>query len=152
LNGKPLKPDLVKGYASIRRTWTNGDVLKLSLPLEIVKLEANPQVLQSRGEVTLQRGPLIYCLEQSDNQGDIERIALPAGAKLTAHFEPELLGGITTISGEGRLLEQDSWANQLYRPLHTLDGQAVPIKAIPYCVWGNRGQQKMKVWIRTSAP
>jgi hypothetical protein len=152
LNGKPFQPDVSKGYASIRRTWTNGDVLKLSLPMEIVKLEANPQVLQSRGKVALQRGPLIYCLEQPDNHGGLERIALTAGSRLTARFEPDLLGGITTISGEGRLLEQDSWTNQLYRPLHALAGQAIPIKAIPYCVWGNRGQQKMKVWIDTAAP
>jgi hypothetical protein len=109
-------------------------------------------VLQSRGKVALQRGPLIYCLEQPDNHGDLERIALTAGSRLTARFEPDLLGGITTISGEGRLLEQDSWTNQLYRPLHALAGQAIPIKAIPYCVWGNRGQQKMKVWIDTAAP
>lgn len=153
LNGGPLKPDRSNGYAHIRRKWTNGDTLQLSIPLEIFELEANPQVLQARGQIALQRGPLIYCLEQADNHADIDQIALPAGATLTAHFEPGLLGGVTTITGEGRLLEQESWRNQLYRPLlHAPVGQAVPFKAIPYCVWGNRGQQRMRVWIETPTP
>ena len=152
LNGKPYKSDIAKGYAAIRRTWTNGDVIKLSLPLDIVKFEANPQVLQSRGEIALQRGPLIYCLEQPDNRYDLDRIALPLDAKLSARFEPDLMGGGIAITGEGRLLDDAGWANQLYRPVQAPSRQPIPVKAIPYCLWGNRGQQKMKVWIRTSAP
>ncbi len=152
LNGNPLKPDISKGYARIRRKWANGDVLRLSIPLEIVKLEANPKVLQVRGKIALQRGPLIYCLEQADNPNDLGRIALPANSKVTARFEPDLLGGVTTITGEGRLLEQDTWDDQLYRPLHSVRGHPISIKAIPYCVWGNRGEQKMSVWIDTVSP
>jgi DUF1680 family protein len=152
LNGKPCRHDISRGYAAIRRTWTNGDVLKLSVPLNIVKVEANPQVLQSRGEIALQRGPMIYCLEQPDNRYGIDRIALPADAKLSARFESGLMGGAITITGEGRLLDEASWANELYRPVQAPSRRPIPVTAIPYCLWGNRGQQKMKVWIRTSEP
>jgi DUF1680 family protein len=115
--------------------------------MEVVKLEANPKVLQSRGEIALRRGPLIFCLEQPDNQTDLDRIALSRGGKLEAHFEPALLGGVTVITGEGRLQDPNRWENQLYQPVRAVTGEAIGIKAIPYCVWGNRGQKKMKVWI-----
>ncbi|MGO9274940.1 MAG: glycoside hydrolase family 127 protein [Terriglobia bacterium] len=152
LNGKPIQPGRSKGYAHLHRKWAKGDVVELSFPMEVVKLEANPNVLQSRGEIALRRGPLIYCLEQPDNQADLDRIALSRGAKLDAHFEPALLGGVTVITGEGRLTDLNRWENQLYRPVRLTTGEAISIKAIPYCVWGNRGQKKMKVWIDSTAP
>jgi len=150
LNGKKISPPISKGYAAINRKWSPSDVLELSLPLQIERLEANPNVLQSRGQVALRRGPLIYCLEQPDNKTDVDRIALPVAANLTAHFEPTLLGGVTVITGQGRAQAPSEWTRQLYRPVHAAgDAEPVAIRAIPYCVWGNRGQQKMKVWLDT---
>jgi DUF1680 family protein len=152
LNGKKITPEVSKGYARITRKWSAGDVLDLSIPLQIEMLEANPNVLQSRGKIALRRGPLMYCLEQPDNKTDIEKIALPITAKLAARYEPGLLGGVTVITGEGRAQKGDNWDNALYRPIQTASGAPVDFKAIPYCVWGNRGQKKMKVWIDTTAP
>lgn len=149
LNGKKINPPISKGYAHINRKWMASDVVELSMPMRIEKIEANPNVLQSRGKIALRRGPLIYCLEQPDNKTDLDRIALPLTANLAAHFEPEVLGGVTVITGEGRTQDSSDWTDQLYRPVRAAGGAAVPIKAIPYCVWGNRGQKKMKVWIDT---
>jgi len=109
VNGKTIQPEVSKGYAQLHRKWAKGDVVELSFPMDVVKLEANPNVLQSRGEVALRRGPLIYCLEQPDNQADLDRIVLSRGAKLEAHFEPALLGGVTVITGEGRLTDPNRW-------------------------------------------
>ncbi|MGH9401430.1 MAG: glycoside hydrolase family 127 protein [Terriglobia bacterium] len=150
INGKQIHPPVSKGYAHIRREWAANDEVELTIPLEIEKIEANPQVLQSRGEIALRRGPLMYCLEQPGNKADLERIVLPVTAKLTAHFEPELLCGVTVISGEGVAQAADGWEDQLYRPVRPVKKEeAIAVKAIPYCVWGNRGQEKMKVWIST---
>ncbi len=152
LDGSPVSPTVSKGYAHIRRQWSGSEVVELSIPLQVQMLEANPNVLQSRGKVALRRGPLIYCLEQPDQQVDLDRIALPVGAKLTEHFEPNLLGGVTVITGQGRTQDLSGWSGKLYRPVQATHGDAVAIKAIPYCVWGNRGQQNMKVWIDSVSP
>ena len=152
LNGKKISAQVSKGYAHLTRKWAASDVLELSIPMPIEMLEANPNVLQSRGKIALRRGPLFYCLEQPDNKTDIEKIALPTTAKLTSHFEPGLLGGVTVISGQGRTQEEGGWDNALYRQIRPASGAPVTIKAIPYCVWGNRGQKKMKVWIDTTSP
>jgi len=63
---------------------------------------------------------------------------------LSSNYEPQY--GVT---GQGRAKVTDDWAGQLYRPAHE-GGETVAIKAIPCCVWGNRGQQEMKVWIDTT--
>ncbi len=152
LNGAKLIPPVSKGYAHIHARWSGSDRLELAIPLETVKLEANPKVLQSRGKIALRRGPLIYCLEQPDNKTDLDRLAVPsAGGRLAEHFEAGLLGGVVVIEGEGRVRSVDPWENALYRPVRPTDGAPAAIKAIPYCVWGNRGQQKMKVWIDSVA-
>lgn len=152
LNGKKIVAEVSKGYAQFTRKWAASDVLELSLPMKIEMLEANPNVLQSRGKIALRRGPLVYCLEQPDNKTDIEKIALPTAAKFTSHFEPALLGGVTVITAQGRTQDESGWDNALYRPIRPASGAPVTVKAIPYCVWGNRGQKKMKVWIDTTAP
>jgi len=150
LNGRKIDPTISKGFANISRRWAANDAVELNIPMSIEELEANPQVLPSRGKIALRRGPLIYCLEQSDNRADLDRIALPPAANLTAGFEPELLGGVTVISGQGRALKPNDWSRRLYRPRHGPDcGEVVTNKAIPYCVRGNRGQQNMKGWMDT---
>jgi DUF1680 family protein len=147
LNGKSITPPASKGYAHIRRTWAPGDIVELSMPFDIQRIEANPKVLQARGKVATRLGPVIYCLEQPDNQADVDGIILPPDVTLTPHFEPELLGGVMVLRGEGRMQTSGSWGNELYRPVQPAKTRGVAISAIPYCVWGNRGHEKMKVWI-----
>jgi len=153
VNGEEVSLPASKGYVQIHRQWSDGDLVELSFPLEILRLEANPKVLQSRGQVALRRGPLIYCLEQIDQAADVNRIVLPASATLTDHFEPQLLGGVTVITGQARMRDSsNSWDQHLYRPVQPTSAEVAAIKAIPYCVWGNRGHQGMKVWIDSAGP
>jgi hypothetical protein len=115
--------------------------------MDIQRLKANPQVLYDRGKTALRRGPLIYCLEQADQEAPLEQIALPLGAQLEGQFRPELLGGITVIKGEGLLRPLEDWKDVLYQPLRPANAKPLPITAVPYCIWGNRGLGKMAVWI-----
>jgi uncharacterized protein len=151
VNGKTINPPVSNGYAHIRREWAAGNVVELEIPLQIEKLEANPNVLQSRGMIALRRGPLIYCLEQPDNTADLNRISLPVDSKLASRFDSSLFGGVVVITGEGRLQPPSTWPNQLYRPAQPVASQPLPIKAIPYCVWGNRGRHNMRVWVEDTA-
>ena len=150
VNGEELSPHAVNGYAEIRRSWSNGDTIDLSLPMEIQRLEANPQVLYDHGKTALRRGPLFYCLEQADQEAPLEQIILPLGAQLESQYAPGLLGGITVIKGQGLLLPLDDWKDLLYQPVHPATTKPVPITAVPYCIWGNRGLGKMAVWLNST--
>jgi uncharacterized protein len=135
VNGEKVSLPESKAYVHIRRQWSRGDVVELSFPLEIQRLEANPKVLQSRGQVALRRGPLIYCLEQIDQTAALDRIVLPTSATLTERFEPQLLGGVTVITGQAQMRDSsNSWDQYLYRPVQPTHTESVAIKAKPYSV------------------
>jgi hypothetical protein len=147
VNGEPLTPTISRGYAELRRTWSSGDTVDLTLPMEIQRLEANPNVLYDRGKRALRRGPLIFCLEAADQEAPLDRIVLPPDAPLSDHFEQALFGGTMQIWGEAEERESEGWENQLYRPASAPKGKTIHIKAVPYAIWGNRGLGKMVVWI-----
>ena len=150
LNGGQIHPTVLLGYAEIRRQWRDTDVVEIALPMEVQRLEANPQVAQDRGKLALRRGPLVYCLEQVDQQADLDQIILPVTARLETRFDPGLLNGVTVISGEGKSVKPSSWSDELYRPVASLGLAPTSLKAIPYYAWANRKQGKMTVWIESS--
>ena len=109
--------------------------------------------------MALQRGPIVYCLESVDHPDtSIFDLVLPGGTtgvpgQFNATFEPDLLSGVVTLSGTG-WTEEPSTETRLYdfRPFDP-PARRVPVKAIPYYAWANRGPSDMTVWIPwTRAP
>jgi DUF1680 family protein len=150
VNGRPVNPARVarKGYACLRRVWQKGDRIELTLPMPVERVEAHPAVRMDCGEVALQRGPVVYCLEEVDNGSDLNDIVLPRNEELRARFAPRLLGGVVAIMGRGRRREASPWEKgDLYRTARSKT-RIVPIRAVPYSVWGNRRPGEMVVWIR----
>lgn len=150
LNGKPIQPAVEKGYAHLRRKWAAGDVIQIGLPMDVQRLQANPAVAEDRGRVALRRGPMMYCVEQADHETDIDRLFIPAGARLEPKVEPGTLSGITVITGQVMKKPELSWTDALYRPANWKLEGPVALRAIPYSTWNNRGPGKMAVWIEGS--
>ena len=78
VNGSPVPTVIDKGFVTIDRTWTAGDVLTLDLPMPVRRVESDPQVMANRNRVALQRGPIVYAAEWPDNperQGPQHRAA-----------------------------------------------------------------------------
>ncbi|MGX5845270.1 glycoside hydrolase family 127 protein [Mesorhizobium sp. ArgA1] len=149
VNGKMVDLDAATsdGYAAIRREWQKDDRVELDLEMSMARLFANPHVRQDIGRVALARGPLIYCVEETDNGCGLHRIALPRTARLEAHPEPNLLGGIVTLSAIGSRAGAENWGSDLYRsePPAT---EETKLKAVPYFAWDNRDPGEMLVWLR----
>jgi DUF1680 family protein len=136
-----------RGYARTEREWKAGDEVELVLPMPVQRIEANPAVRQDAGCVALQRGPVVYCLEQVDNPAPLHRIVLPRDAELKPCFEVNLLGGITVIRGEALVVDDSDWDDALYRA-EPAKLKPSEITAIPYYAWDNREPGEMRVWIR----
>jgi len=146
LNGEALRDvERTKGYARISRSWKAGDVVALELPMPVVRVECDPRVRDNVGRVALQRGPLVYCLEQADNPGGVLNLAVPSDAALVAEQRPDLLGGVTVIRGSAWRLNAAAWGHQLYRPAPM--PQRAEFTAIPYYAWDNRAPGEMTVWV-----
>jgi len=149
VNGKAvgLRGVTRKGYAVLRRVWERGDRIELVLPMPVERIEAHPAVRMDCGKVALQRGPIVYCLEELDNGPHLADIFLPRSSKLTAEYRPKLLGGVVVIRGKAKRRETTGWRDRLYSPERTKT-RTVDILAVPYCVWANRKPGEMIVWIR----
>ncbi len=102
----------------------------------------------ANGKVALQRGPVVYCLEEADNPiVPLSRIALPRQAELATQWEPDLLGGVVTISGNAQAIEMPPAPEALYT-IDPLPPATCRIKAVPYYAWDNRAPGQMLVWLR----
>jgi len=139
VNGKRLSPTIEKGFARLERRWDKGDTIELDLPMPVRRILANEKVEADRGKVALQRGPLVYCLEGLDNDGQALNMVIPDDAKFKTKHRSDLLNGVTVITGKARLAKR------------TLDGEIVlsgskPFTAIPYYAWAHRGRSPMTVW------
>ncbi len=151
VNGKHVSLNRITrdGYAYIKRQWSTGDRISLLLPMPIRRIETNPVCRNNVGKVAIQRGPIVYCLEQIDNGEHLHNLVLPDDAKLSAKFNPKLLGGVVVITGKARRLPADDWNGDLYRTVSSRIGKPITLTAVPYCLWGNRKVGEMAVWIRS---
>jgi len=149
LNGASLSLRSIvrKGYAKIKRTWKRADKVRLTLPMPVERIEAHPSVREDCGKVALQRGPVVYCLEQVDNGPDLADICLPRNARLKAKFTKNLLGGVVVVSADAYRRDRAGWKGALYKRAPSAT-RRIRIKAVPYCVWGNRKEGEMIVWMR----
>ncbi|NQU75066.1 MAG: glycoside hydrolase family 127 protein, partial [Planctomycetes bacterium] len=137
-----------KGYVRLLRTWRRGDTIDLMLPMPPQRIHANPKVHAAAGRVAMQRGPVVYCLEEVDNGPRLDSIVLPESAPLRVRMEDRLLGNVPVITARARRADLDDWKTQLYRTRPAKLRQ-VAIKAIPYFLWANRREGEMLVWVRT---
>ncbi len=158
LNGQDVSSSLQKGYLTIERTWKTDDVVELDFTMKAFLVEANPRVDSVRGCVAIQRGPLVYCLEEQDHEPGVNLldVNIDPSQELTSHWQGDLLGGVIALEGVGSQRDRSSWQeNGLYRPLIQENGNQPPdrkmkLTAIPYYAWGNRGLKSMRVWIPLS--
>jgi DUF1680 family protein len=150
VNGRAVKVGsaLRKGYLHIRRRWEKGDRVDLHLPMPVERVEAHPSVRENCGRIALQRGPVVYCLEEKDNGRDLNDIVLPQDAGLSVKKGSSgPLKGVPVIKGKALRRDKDGWKGFLYRAGRSGRCQC-DIMAIPYFMWANRGEGEMLVWIR----
>jgi DUF1680 family protein len=154
--------DTGNGYRRETRVWKQGDTLSIDLPMEARLMEAHPLAEEIRNQVAVQRGPLVYCLEQCDLPEGVklDDVLIPADISLKP-VETRIAGSrIMALEGEalvttGAASRSDAsasssdWSNRLYRPLQPAT-RPVRIRLIPYYAWGNRGRCDMTVWLPLS--
>ncbi|AGB41651.1 hypothetical protein Halha_1714 [Halobacteroides halobius DSM 5150] len=147
VNGRTLELDSIidNGYVEVNRSWSKGDQIELVLAMPVKRVYSNPKLRENVGKVALQRGPIIYCLEEADNGNNLPAISLPQDKELTVEYKDDLLDGVTVIKGQGYKI-----ANSEDKLYSTTDYQKEPIKikAVPYFAWDNRELGEMLVWLR----
>lgn len=125
INGKRINVSEEKGYAVIK-DWKSQDVIALDMDMPVEIVAADPHVKENLGKRAIQRGPLVYCMEEIDNPVYFDQIQLSPSTTFQTAFASDILNGIKTIKTNGR---------------------AQSATFIPYYAWDNRKAGKMRVWI-----
>ena len=151
VNGQPIsKPSKAGSYLPIERKWKKGDVITLQIPMPVELMQANPLVEAAKNQVTVKRGPLVYCLESEalPSGVSINEVILDVESSFKLQSLPIKGRELTSIEAKVKVKENPSWSNQLYRPLNTTSTKSYQVNLIPYFAWGNRKNAKeMSVWL-----
>jgi DUF1680 family protein len=149
VNGAHYIASMENGYAVLNNSWRAGDTITLELTMQAKLMRSNPRVRENASKVAIQRGPLIYCLEQVDNGENLSAIRICNNTPLTVEPAEELAPLALAILAEGVRVLDEGWGDKLY---DSREERSIPVKvrAIPYYLWGNRGTGEMCVWIHAN--
>jgi uncharacterized protein len=139
-------------YATLTRRWRPGDRVILEIDVSPRLTAPNPRIDAVRGCVALERGPVVYCVEQHDLPAGAElaQVALDAARSPVDGGPVAQLGGLPGVSLAGVLRDGNEWRRTEYRDLRELPAtSAAPAQflAVPYFAWANRDTGGMRVWI-----
>jgi DUF1680 family protein len=143
-----LAANVTDGYARIEREWTDGDRVALILPLALRPQFANPRVRQDVGRVALMRGPLVYCVETTDNGADLNAIILPRDLPAAETSLLDDLNGAVAIDLDVSREDTADWGESLYRR-EPAKRTAATARFVPYHLWDNRDPGEMLVWVQS---
>ncbi|MCE4050427.1 glycoside hydrolase family 127 protein [Bacillus sp. Au-Bac7] len=148
VNGIEISDSLMNGYMVIRRTWETGDEICVTLDMSIQEWSANPHVKADLNKIAIQRGPIVYCMEEADNGKCLHLFRLPKNKQYHYRYDSELFGGagLIDVTAEKRVVEQE-WESQLYSQGMAELYEAASLTLIPYYAWANRSVGEMQVWL-----
>lgn len=147
MNGAPVDVAAHEhaGYLRLRRRWRAGDRVELDIAMPVERLRAHPRIGADQGRVALQRGPLMYCLEEADNGAGLNSVVLRSGSRFRCEVTEDL-GGATVLVTEA-VREATADDAPLYGPEAPAWREAL-VRAVPYYAWDNRAEGEMLVWAR----
>ncbi|GAA3557554.1 glycoside hydrolase family 127 protein [Nonomuraea rosea] len=178
VNGEPCDAAAADGWITLERRWSAGDEVRLGLPMPVRAHGSHPYLDATRGAVSLARGPLVYCVEQQDSPAtpvDDLLVGVPEirhaeirhaeiGHAEIGHAEighADIVSANIERRDEAVVLRVETAAApppsaELYPELpleqtHPETGATgtSPVTFVPYFLWGNRGPEAMRVWVRT---
>ena len=149
VNGQPVKAELTKGYLNINRQWKKGDVVSIHFDMPVRTVKANGHVVDDRGRVAVERGPLVYCAEGADNKDfSIFNFLMPrqprfnvAEHTITTKQSVQSFS-VKAITVGGQVVDTNQQGEASVKP--------ATLTMIPYYAWNHRGPGLMEVWMPQS--
>ena len=147
INKKTEQAKIKDGYIYISKKW-NDDEVELSLNMDVLIVYPNSGIRENAGKIALQRGALIYCLEQTDNGEGLKNISLHTGDEIRSIYDDKLLDGAVYLEGKAKKPDMPCAGDKLYSYEDAYPLREMRFKAIPYYAWANREAGEMIVWLR----
>jgi hypothetical protein len=136
VNGETISATSQNGWLTLQRDWEMGDTVVLMFPMEVDRVTMPQEFKEYRNLTALQRGPIVYCLEEEDVDNFFDPLYIPKNSEFIAEYRSKFLGGVTVLLGELRKFNP-AIENEI----------SVPAMFVPYGVWGNRNVGGMRMWL-----
>lgn len=143
--GRPICFREEKGYAVVELEKDTEIAVSFEAPARFVR--ANPNVRADCGKVAVTKGPLVYCLEETDNGKNLSELYADTSQEIR-EVDSALFGGIRKLVFQGKKIRENAWENGELYGEHPLEFTDVILKAVPYAYWNNRGVGEMTVWVK----
>jgi DUF1680 family protein len=158
VNGESVAAVADAGWLRLTGPFAVGDSIVLTLRMPVRAHGSHPYVDATRGELSILRGPVVYCAEQQDNTVNLDDVlvspadlrgATTAAVQLTQDTPADTI--VVTVPAE---TAPAAAAAVLYPELDDTAaaparaGEATHLTLVPYYLWGNRDARAMRVWLR----
>lgn len=142
VNGQRAAHREEKGYWVVDRWWSKGDQVDFSLPMPVRTLAARTELRADRSHIALQRGPIVYCAEALDNEGNAWNLVAEGNERITEQADRIQNEPIIALRRKVTVVKPS---------MDGLSTNAHPgmLKAIPYYTWANRDCYEMQLWLPT---
>lgn len=140
VNGDPVP--VTGDRVDVRRTFAQGDVVELVLPMAPRWTRPDHRIDDLRGTVAVERGPLVLCAESSDLPADTDLLDLEVDASSAP--SPAADGADVLLIARSGADEGWPYAEA---PAPGSDGEPATTRLIPYHRWAQRGPSTMRVWL-----
>ncbi len=153
VTGQPQNAKTENGYITLQRTWKHGDKVEINLSMLPRLIHAHPHISAIQGKVAIERGPLVYCLEQADLPASVNLMDVqlnPNSALEPVVWNDDLLGTVMVIEAEGYVPDMQQWQGRLYNSYSADDkitGEPIQLRLLPCYLWANREPGPMRVWL-----
>ncbi|MEO9475743.1 MAG: glycoside hydrolase family 127 protein [Cyclobacteriaceae bacterium] len=148
VNGEKVQSSKASSsYLTVDQQWKAGDEITFTMDMPAKLIEANPLVEETRNQVAVTRGPLVYCLEANDLGPGLKlaNVVIPANIKLTPEKTTIGTSQVMSLKGTGQIISNE-WNGRLYQELNT-KATTTEVRLIPYFAWANRDEADMAVWL-----
>lgn len=146
VNGTATQVDAKNGYLYVSITQPE-TTIDLVLDMATKFMRASNRVSADFGKYAVQRGPIVFCAEETDNDAALWQYEVSPKSATHYNFQPDLLEGVGTITVDAKLPQEDEDGVGLYTEATTEQLHDAKLKLVPYYAWANREDGAMQVWL-----
>lgn len=148
VDGQTAKAVLGKGYLLINTPMGEHEIC-IDFGVKPRWIAANDEVRADAGRCALMNGPVVYCLEETDNGKYLADLYVEENTEVTkGNPQTDLPGEIPTLQYEAtKIHNRSTEQGTLYGELK-LEKERTHLTAVPYGLWCNRTPGEMLVWVK----
>jgi hypothetical protein len=131
------------GRTELFGPFAEGETIELRLPMDARIVHPHPRIDAIRGQIAVERGPLVLALESTELPPDLEVDDVEVDPEIGLRTEGD--GAQLLLRSRSPKPQSPSWPYGSAEP--AAPGRQFVARLYPYSRWGNRGPSSMRIWI-----